>query len=376
VSSESTRRIELGDGRSLVARAEDAVPAREVLLATLLRDPVRRERLERRLLGGGHGALAVAGAAGRREDHLRLAGGRQHVRGADDVHRGVVARILHRGLHVGLRSQVEEDVRVDRERLADVVLEQRRRRIHELALPGREVVDDGHLVAAREERIDEIRPDEARTTCHDRVHGGRRLEEAMFVTFEGVDWSGKSTQAMLLAEWLRGEGRTVIATREPGGTTVAEGVRDLVQHGAHMAPWAEAALYAAARADHAAQVIRPALERGDDVVCDRYLDSSVAYQGIARGLGEERVRELSLIVTEGLLPDRTFLVLLDPDEALGRATGDHDRIEREGAEFMQKVDAGYRALAAADPDRIVAVDGARPPDTIAEEIREHVRPLL
>jgi dTMP kinase len=168
----------------------------------------------------------------------------------------------------------------------------------------------------------------------------------------------------------------VVATREPGGTAVAEGVRDLVLHGAHMAPWAEAALYAAARADHAAQVIRPALARGDDVVCDRYLDSSVAYQGIARGLGEDRVRELSLIVTEGLLPDRTFLVLLDPEAALGRATGDHDRIEREGAEFMQKVDAGYRELAAADPDRIVAVDGARPPDTIAEEIREHIRPLL
>jgi dTMP kinase len=99
----------------------------------------------------------------------------------------------------------------------------------------------------------------------------------MFVSFEGVDWSGKSTQAELLAEWLRGEGRTVVATREPGGTTVAEGVRELVLHGAHMAPWAEAALYAAARGDHAAQVIRPALERGDDVVCDRYLDSSIAY---------------------------------------------------------------------------------------------------
>ena len=198
----------------------------------------------------------------------------------------------------------------------------------------------------------------------------------MFVTFEGVDWSGKSTQAVLLAEWLRGVGRTVVATREPGGTTVAEGVRDLVLHGAHMAPWAEAALYAAARADHAAQVIRPALDRGDDVVCDRYLDSSVAYQGIARGLGEQRVRDLSLIVTEGLLPDRTFLVLLDPEEALRRATGDHDRIEREGAEFMEKVDAGYRALAAAEPNRIVAVDGARVAETIAEEIREHVRALL
>jgi dTMP kinase len=198
----------------------------------------------------------------------------------------------------------------------------------------------------------------------------------MFVTFEGVDWSGKSTQAGLLADWLRAEGRTVVATREPGGTTVAEGVRDLVLHGAHMAPWAEAALYAAARADHAAQVIRPALERGDDVVCDRYLDSSVAYQGIARGLGEGRVRELSLIVTERLLPDLTFLVLLDPEEAFRRATGDHDRIEREGAGFMEKVDAGYRALAAAEPDRIVAVDGARSADTIAEEIREHVRALL
>jgi len=198
----------------------------------------------------------------------------------------------------------------------------------------------------------------------------------MFVTFEGVDWSGKSTQAVLLADWLRAEGRTVVATREPGGTSVAEGVRDLVLHGAHMAPWAEAALYAAARADHAAQVIRPALGRGEDVVCDRYLDSSVAYQGIARGLGEDLVRELSLIVTERLLPDRTFLLLLDPEEAFRRATGDHDRIEREGAEFMEKVDAGYRALAAAEPDRIVAVDGARSADTIAEEIHEHVRALL
>ena len=198
----------------------------------------------------------------------------------------------------------------------------------------------------------------------------------MFVTFEGVDWSGKSTQAELLADWLRGQGRTVVATREPGGTLVAEGVRELVLHGHDMAPWAEAALYAAARADHAASLIRPALARGDDVVCDRYLDSSVAYQGIARGLGEARVRELSLIVTEGLLPDRTFLVLLDPEEALARASGDHDRIEREGAAFMRRVDEGYRALAAAEPRRIVAVDGAQTQEQIAEEIRERVRPLL
>ena len=198
----------------------------------------------------------------------------------------------------------------------------------------------------------------------------------MFVTFEGVDWSGKSTQAQLLAAWLRREGRTVVATREPGGTPMAEGVRDLVLHGADMTPWAEAALYAAARADHAAQVIRPAIERGDDVVCDRYLDSSVAYQGIARGLGHERVRELSLIVTDGLLPDRTFLVLLDPSDALERAVGDWDRIEVEGDAFMRRVHEGYLALAAAEPERIVTVDGGRAPEEIAEEVREHVRPLL
>ncbi len=188
----------------------------------------------------------------------------------------------------------------------------------------------------------------------------------MFVTFEGVDWSGKSTQAKLLAAWLREQGRTVLTTREPGGTPVAEGVRELVLHGDEMSPWAEASLYAASRAENVATVIRPALERGEDVVCDRYLDSSVAYQGAGRGLGEERVRDLSLLVTGGLLPDRTFLVLLDPAEALARA----------GSEFMERVDRAYRALAEAEPERIIAVDGSKRPDEIAEEIREHAHSLL
>jgi dTMP kinase len=198
----------------------------------------------------------------------------------------------------------------------------------------------------------------------------------MFVTFEGVDWSGKSTQAKLLAAWLREQGRMVLTTREPGGTPVAEGVRDLVLHGEDMSPWAEAALYAAARAENVAAVIRPALERGEDVVCDRYLDSSVAYQGAGRGLGEDSVRDLSLLVTGSLLPDRTFLVLLDPDEARRRAGSHHDRIERAGGDFMHRVDEAYRALAETEPDRIVAVDGNLPPDEIAKEIREHVRALL
>jgi dTMP kinase len=198
----------------------------------------------------------------------------------------------------------------------------------------------------------------------------------MFVTFEGVDWSGKSTQAQLLAAWLREQGRTVQTSREPGGTPVGEAVRALVLHGDEMTAWTEAALYAAARAENAERIIRPALERGEDVVCDRYLDSSVAYQGAGRGLGEQQVRDLSLTVTRGLLPDRTFLVLLDPEQAQQRAGGDRDRIEREGGEFMRVVDAAYRALAEQEPERIVAVDGAREAEEIAEEVRERVRPLL
>jgi dTMP kinase len=198
----------------------------------------------------------------------------------------------------------------------------------------------------------------------------------MFVTFEGLDGSGKSTQAELLADWLRAEGRTVLTTREPGGTPVGEAVRDLVLHGDELSPWTEAALFAAARAEHVELAIRPALERGEDVVCDRYLDSSVAYQGIARGLGEARVLDLNLAVTGGLLPDRTFLVLVDPEEARRRGGEHRDRIERETEEFMRRADEAFRSLAASYPERIVALDGHRPAEAIAEEIREHVRPLL
>jgi dTMP kinase len=197
----------------------------------------------------------------------------------------------------------------------------------------------------------------------------------MFITFEGVDGSGKSTQARLLAEHLGGEGRDVVATREPGGTELGERVREILLGGDAVAPWTETALFAAARAQLVTEVIRPALDRGADVVCDRYLDSSLAYQGLARGLGVERVLELNLLVIGGLLPDRTFLLLVPLDQAAVRRGSDPDRIEREGDEFVARVDSAYRELADIFAQRIVTVDATQPPQEVAELIRGHVRDL-
>jgi dTMP kinase len=194
----------------------------------------------------------------------------------------------------------------------------------------------------------------------------------MFLTFEGLDGSGKSTQAELLVEALRADGRDVIATREPGGTPLGEEVRRLLLEGMDMSAWAEAALFAAARAELAERVIAPALEAGKDVVSDRYVDSSLAYQGLARGLGVERVLALNLNATNGLLPDQTFLVLVDPEVAAARSAG-KDRIEREGLELQLKVDQAYRELASMFPNRITTVDGDRPPRPIAEEILGRLR---
>src|SRR3954451_7117208 len=143
----------------------------------------------------------------------------------------------------------------------------------------------------------------------------------MFVSFEGVDGSGKSTQARLLADHLRAAGREVVLTREPGGTPLGESIRELLLGGEEMAPWAEAALFAAARAELVAEVIGPALDRGAWVVCDRFVDSSLAYQGIARGLGLDEVLELNLPAVGGRLPDRTFVLLLDAASASQRLRG-------------------------------------------------------
>jgi len=195
----------------------------------------------------------------------------------------------------------------------------------------------------------------------------------MFVTFEGLDGSGKSTQAELLRAWLVADGLDVVATREPGGTELGEKLRDLVLHGGHVSPWAEALMYAAARAQHVDEVIRPALERGATVICDRYVDSSVAYQGVGRELGLDRVLDLNLAAVDSLMPDRTFLLELDVEAVGERLRGEHDRLEREPMAFFERAAAGYRELASRYPERIVVLDASLPADELAREVYGSVR---
>lgn len=189
----------------------------------------------------------------------------------------------------------------------------------------------------------------------------------LFITFEGGDGAGKTTQAALLAEWCEGRGREVVRTREPGGTPLGAEIRRLVLHGGEVDPRAEALLYAADRAQHVAHVVRPALDRGAVVVQDRYIDSSLAYQGAGRVLASEDVLGLSTWATQDLWPDLT--VLLDADTATaarrraarGRAT---DRLEGEDAGFHEAVRAGFRRLAEATPERYLVLDAARPVDEL------------
>ena len=196
----------------------------------------------------------------------------------------------------------------------------------------------------------------------------------MFITFEGLDGSGKTTQAHLLAAKVRETGREVVTTREPGGTPLGEELRAVLLN-YEASPWAEAALFAAARAELVEQVIVPALERGAVVICDRYVDSSLAYQGIGRGLGVDRVLELNLLVIRGHLPDRTYLLLIDPEESVRRIGEGGDRIER-NVDFRRKVDDAYRVLARMFPERIEWVDGNRPPEEISQLIFALVRDNL
>ncbi|MEC5183036.1 dTMP kinase [Cryobacterium sp. MP_3.1] len=206
------------------------------------------------------------------------------------------------------------------------------------------------------------------------------VKPGLFITLEGGDGSGKSTQAQLLGEWLQAQGRTVVRTREPGGTEVGVAIREIVlHHRGEVSPRAEALLYAADRAQHIGTLVRPALARGEIVIQDRYLDSSVAYQGAGRVLGGTEVRDLSLWAVEGLLPHLTLLLDLDETAARGRldaADKVFDRLEAEKGEFHARVRAAFLDLAAAEPDRFLVLDASLPVDELAALIRARVAALL
>jgi dTMP kinase len=194
-------------------------------------------------------------------------------------------------------------------------------------------------------------------------------EPGRLVAFEGVEGAGKSTQLDLLRCELERRGREVVVTREPGGTPAGERVREvLLDPGVELRPRAEALLFAAARAQLVEQVIRPALERGAVVLCDRYLDSSLAYQGSGRGLGRAPVEEVNRFATGGLLPDLVVLLDLDPADGLARRRGARDRIEVEDLAFHRRVRDAFRELAAGDPGRFAVVDAAGPVDRVAAEV--------
>jgi dTMP kinase len=195
----------------------------------------------------------------------------------------------------------------------------------------------------------------------------------MFISFEGLDGSGKTTQAALLADAARAAGREVVSVREPGGTAAGERIRALLlDPEARIAPWAEALLYAAARAELVTEMIRPALERGATVIADRYLDSSLAYQGVARGLGVAEVLEVNLAATGRLLPDRTILLELPRDVAAARLDGTADRMESEAEHFHASVADGFADVARRFPDRVVVVDGSGPAEDVAARVQAAV----
>lgn len=202
----------------------------------------------------------------------------------------------------------------------------------------------------------------------------------LFISFEGIDGVGKSTQADLLESWLTAQNKAVVRTLEPGGTDVGVEIRKiLLHHKGDLAPRAEAALFAADRAHHVASKIRPALEQGKIVITDRYFDSSVAYQGAGRDLSRTEVRDLSLWAVGGLLPDLTVLLDLPAEQARARRNTsgtEPDRLEKEKTEFFETVRSAYLDLAIAEPERFLVVDASVTVEQMQEIIRERVAGLI
>ncbi len=206
------------------------------------------------------------------------------------------------------------------------------------------------------------------------------MEKALFITFEGIDGSGKSTQVRLLADYLKEKGYNVYITREPGGTPLAEGLRDILldKETGFLSPLSELFLYLASRREHLDKIIRPHLDKGIIVISDRFVDSSVAYQGSGRGLDMAKVDELNMLATDGQYPDITFLLDLEPEEALSRFSGDRhlDRLESEGAGFLKKIREGYLWISENYPRRVKKINALLTMEAIHSVICEQVNELL
>ncbi|HYN99105.1 MAG TPA: dTMP kinase, partial [Actinomycetota bacterium] len=205
----------------------------------------------------------------------------------------------------------------------------------------------------------------------------RPTGHGMFLVFEGGEGSGKTTQMELLRQHLTARGHTVVVTAEPGGTEIGKKLRELLLDPANsgLSDKAEALLYAADRAQHVDELIRPALAAGSTVICDRYIDSSIAYQGLVRGLGADQIRSISRWATGALFPDMVFLLDYEASLGLDRA-GDHDRIEQEGIEFHRRVREAYRLLAERHASRFLIIDGSKSAQEVAAEVRRKVDAML
>ncbi len=202
---------------------------------------------------------------------------------------------------------------------------------------------------------------------------------SLFITFEGPEGSGKSTQARLLAEWLSAQGLNVLFTREPGGTSIGDRVRQILlsPNSAGLVPEAEVLLFSASRAQLVREAILPHLEAGGIVVCDRYADSTYAYQGYGRGLDMDTLRRITHFATQGLVPDLTFLIDIPVEEGLrrkrrGNGEDDWNRMEAELHAYHERVREGYLELAAQEPARWVVLDGRKPVEVVQEQVRNHV----
>jgi dTMP kinase len=201
------------------------------------------------------------------------------------------------------------------------------------------------------------------------------VTDGLFIAFEGGDGAGKSTQVALLREAFERADRAVTVTRQPGGTPLGQQIRDLVLHGEHVAPRAEALLYAADKAHHVEMLIRPALQRGDVVITDRYVDSSVAYQGAGRGLGAQEIHDLNVWAVDGLLPDLTVVVDIPAEEGRRRRGEVHDRLESEADTFHEAIRQHFLSMAAGNPQRYTVVDGTAAPEAVHAEVMNWLEKL-